>query len=132
MNFCWKRVGTWVLTTALLAACAEADRSQIFDTVTSPHGDYILNAIVIEPWIPQGPYFVALDLTSTKNATPQRLIKTELAYDGVPFTRKNIGVRWTADYTALVCLRASDRPDQGVQITVHGDGTAVAQLRTGC
>ena len=113
-------------------ACSETDRSQVFDTITAPHGDYTLRAVVIEPWIPQGPYYVALDLTNTKLAVSQRLIKTKLAYDGVPFTKKNIGIRWTGDHAALACLRATDRPDQGVQITVRDDGTANAELRTGC
>ena len=120
------------ISAILLVACSEADRAKVFDTAQSPHGDYTLTATVIEPWYPQGPYYVALDLIRAKNAVSERLLKTTLAYDGVPFTKKNIGIRWTGDHAALACLRATDRPDKGIQITVHEDATVSTQLRVGC
>ncbi len=115
-----------------LFGCAEADRASVFDAVSSPRGDYTLNAIVIEPWFPQGAYRVRLDLVHRVTGQTERLVTTNLAYDGVAFTRQNIGVRWTGDSTVLACLRATDRPDQGIQITLESGKAATVRHRTGC
>ena len=119
------------VTSIWFGGCTEASRTQQFDVVISPHREYTLIAAVIEPWFPQGPYYVSLSLQQG-NAAPQLLVKTELAYDGVPFTKTNIGVRWTGDREAFACLRATDRPDKAVQIIVEGDHTVRTTLRTGC
>jgi hypothetical protein len=132
------RVGTLFLQACaaglllVIVGCSETDRTQTFDTVLSPHGEFALIADVIDPWFPQGPHYVAIAVRMAPDAPPRRLVKTELAYDGVPFTRTNIGIRWTSDRTALVCLRATDRPDKGVLVTIEADGTPRAELRQGC
>jgi hypothetical protein len=121
-----------LLITGVGCGCAERDRTQLFETVTSPGGEYALNAYVIEPWFPHGPHQVALDLKNLNTATEVRLLAAELAYDGVPFTKKNIGLRWTGDHSAVVCLSATDRPDKAVQISVDNSGTGRVEMRTGC
>ena len=122
----------WLAALGLIGACSDASRTQEFAAVASPHGDYTLVAAVIEPWFPQGPYLVSLALKVTASGQVQPLIKTDLAYDGVPFTTKNIAVRWTGAREALACLRASDRPDKAVQVTVAPDGQAQVIMRPGC
>ncbi|MSR15703.1 MAG: hypothetical protein EXR86_14350 [Gammaproteobacteria bacterium] len=130
----WSGLRAQLLATLalMLAGCAESNRTIVFDTVAAPRGDYTLVALVITPWFPQGPHQVALDLIQTADGGTERLIKTSLAYDGVPFTKQNIGLRWTADHSALVCLRATDRPDQGVQITVETGQPTKVQHRHRC
>lgn len=117
---------------ALVAGCGDAARTTLFDSAAAPDGAHTLNAYVIEPWFPQGPHRVRLTLESREGGDPIPLLETPLAWDGVPFTKRNIGLRWTGPRTALVCLSATDRPDQGVQITIDADGSARAVLRQGC
>ncbi|MGD9601388.1 MAG: hypothetical protein AB7O21_09340 [Gammaproteobacteria bacterium] len=114
------------------AGCAESERSTVFESLASPSGDFVLTATVIAPWFPQGPHQVALDLTAARTGERQPLLKSELAYDGVPFTRRNIAMRWTSERAAFVCLSATDRPDKGIQITVPPAGAARVEVRTGC
>lgn len=115
-----------------LPGCGEATRTTLFDSAAAPDGAHTLNAYVIEPWFPQGPHVVRLELVRREGGAPIPLLDTPLAWDGVPFTKRNIGLRWTGPHTALVCLSATDRPDQGVQITIDADGAARAVLRQGC
>lgn len=126
------RVAIVVAGACLLAGCGEASRTTLFDSAAAPGGAHTLQAYVIEPWFPQGPHIVRLELARREGGPATRLLDTPLAWDGVPFTKKNIGLRWTGPRTALVCLSATDRPDQGVQITLEADGSAHAVLRDGC
>ena len=116
---------------ALLTACAEADRAQDFASLPSPGGGHLLTATVVEPWFPQGPWQVVIYVQSGADAPRLEVARAKLAYDGVPFTRHNIGMRWTAERTALVCLRAADRPDKSVFVDVRG-ATPTGELRDGC
>lgn len=115
----------------VFAACAEADREHEFESLNSPRNDFQLIATVIEPWFPQGPHQVAVYVRIVQTGLSQQVAKTELAYDGIPFTKNNIAIRWISDEAALVCLRATDRPDKGVRVTVH-QGQPKAELRAGC
>ena len=116
----------------LLTGCSEAGRTTEFDAAEAPSGEHRLIALIIEPWFPQGPHEVVLALESPPGGARQELLRTELAYDGVPFTRRNIGLRWTSARTAVVCLSATDRPDKGVRISVPEKGPAVMTLKEGC
>lgn len=116
----------------LLIGCSEAGRTTEFDVAEAPSGQHRLIALIIEPWFPQGPHEVVLVLESPPGGARQELLRTELAYDGVPFTRRNIALRWTSAQTAVVCLSATDRPDKGVRITVAETGPGVATLKEGC
>ena len=120
-----------LLTACLLAACDQAGREQDFEALGSPRGDLILTTTVIAPWLPLGQHRVVVYLQVGREAARQRLASTELAYDGVPFTRQNIAMRWVADDEALVCLRASDRPDKSFHVKVEGE-QATARLAPGC
>lgn len=129
--------GIWQTATLAFAGmtitgCSEADRTRLFDAAKSPHGDYTLNAYVIDPWFPHGPHHVTLELQAQKTGAREQLLKTDLAHDGVPFTKRNIGLRWTGERAAFVCLSATDRPDKGIQITVSEAGVARTEMRTGC
>ncbi len=115
-----------------LAGCSEAGRTHEFDVAESPSGQHRLIALVIEPWFPQGPHEVVLVLENLPAGDRQELLRTVLAYDGVPFTRRNIGLRWTSPRSAVVCLSATDRPDKGVRITVPETGPVLATLKEGC
>jgi len=121
-----------LFASALLGGCSEAGRTSQFDVAEAPSGQHRLIALIIEPWFPQGPHEVVLVLESVADGTREELLRTELAYDGVPFTRRNIGLRWTSPRSAVVCLSATDRPDKGVRITVPETGPAVATLKEGC
>ena len=120
-----------LLSACLLVACDQAGREQDFEALGSPRGDLILITTVIAPWLPLGQHRVAVYLQVGREAARQRLASTELAYDGVPFTRQNIAMRWVADDEALVCLRASDRPDKSFHVKVEGE-QATARLAPGC
>src|SRR5512137_368526 len=81
----------------LLTACSEADRATDFASLTAPRGDYVLTATVIAPWFPEGPHQVVVSVQLDAKSPRIELARTSLAYDGVPFTRQNIGMRWTSD-----------------------------------
>lgn len=117
---------------SLCIGCSEAARTTVFESATSPHGEYTLTTSVVAPWFPHGPHFVSLELLKNQSGAREQLLKTELAYDGVPFTKRNINLRWTGERSAFLCLSATDRPDKGVQITLLRSGAARAELRTGC
>ena len=127
-----RRAATLLLAAWITTGCSEASRTSVFETALSPHGDYTLTAYVIEPWFPHGPHHIALELHDQKADTREQLLKTELAYDGVPFTKRNIGLRWTGERSAFMCLSATDRPDKGVQITLPRTGASRVVLRKGC
>ena len=116
---------------ALLVACGNAGREQDFEALGSPRGDLVLVTTVIAPRLPFGPHRVAIYLQVGRDAVRQRLGSAELAYEGVPYTRQNIAMRWVADDEALVCLRASDRPDRSFHVKVEGE-QATAKLAPGC
>jgi len=121
-----------LLFLGLLAACSEAERTTLFEAQPSPRGDYTLEIYVIEPWLRHGPHRIAIELLQPESGGRQRLVDTTLAYDGVPFTKRNIGVRWTGERAAFVCLSATDRPDQGIQITLSPGVPARIETRRGC
>ena len=116
---------------ALATACTRGAPEQDFETLGSPRGDIILVTTVTAPRLPFGPHRVAVYVQVGRDAARQRLGSAELAYDGVPFTRQNIAMRWVADDEALVCLRASDRPDRSFHVKVEGE-QATAKLAPGC
>ena len=115
----------------MLMACSEADRATDFESLTAPRGDYVLTTTVIEPWFPHGPHQVVVSVQLDAKSPRVELARTSLAYDGVPFTRQNIGMRWTSDEEALVCLRATDRPDRSVHVNMRQQPPSGA-LRDGC
>lgn len=121
-----------LLILGLLAGCSEAGRTTEFGAADSPSGEHRLIALIVEPWFPQGPHEVVLVLERVPGGAREELLRTELAYDGVPFTERNIGLRWTSPQTAVVCLSATDRPDKGVRIAVPPGGAATAVLKEGC
>ncbi len=127
----WGRGGLLALA-ALLVACAESTRTTLFESLPSPQRDFTLDVFVIEPWFPQGPYRIAIELVRGADNARERLVDTTLAYDGVPFTKQNIAARWIGARAAFVCLSATDRPDQGIQISASADAPAVVEQRTGC
>ena len=118
---------------ALLTGCSsEAERTSEFDHADSPAGTHRLLALTIEPRFPQGPHQVALEIEDLASHQRQRLLQTELAWDGVPFTRRNIALRWTTPRSAVMCLSATDRPDKAVRVTLDEQGQARAEMREGC
>lgn len=122
-----------LLIAALLIGCSsEAERTAEFDHADSPQGTHRLLALIIEPRFPQGPHEVALEVEDLSSHTRRRLLQTELAWDGVPFTRRNIALRWTTPRSAVMCLSATDRPDKAVRVTVGEDGEVRAEMREGC
>lgn len=120
-----------LLTACALAACSGGGREQDFEALGSPRGDLILVTTVTAPRLPFGPHRVSVYMQVGRDAARQRLASAPLANDGVPFTRQNIAMRWVADDEALVCLRASDRPDQSFHVKVEGE-QATAKLEPGC
>jgi hypothetical protein len=107
------------LFVSLAAACSEAGRATDFASLTAPGGQYVLTTTVIAPWFPQGPHKVVVYVQLDAQSPRIELARTSLAYDGVPFSRHNIGMRWTSEDEALVCLRATDRPDKSVHVNMR-------------
>ena len=128
-QFRWRALALMLV----LAGCSsEAERTSEFDHIDSPQGAYRLVALVITPRFPQGPHQVVLEVETLATHARQRVLQTELAWDGVPFTHRNIALRWTTPSSAVVCLSATDRPDKAVRIAVDNEGKALAELKDGC
>jgi len=121
----------FVALAGLVAACDEAGRATDFASLTAPGGRYVLTTTVIAPWFPQGPHQVVVYVQLDAQAPRVELARASLAYDGVPFTRHNIGMRWTSDDEALVCLRATDRPDRSVHVNMRRQPPS-GELHDGC
>ena len=124
-------------TTALLAlllvlsACGNDAGERDFAVLPAPRADIILVTTVTPPVLPFGPHRVTVYVQVGRQAVRQRLGAATLASDGVPFTPQQIGMRWVADDEALICLRATDRPDQSFHVKVEGE-QATARLAPGC
>ena len=110
-----------------MIGCAQTESE--FDRKRSPHGEADLIVTVAEPMLPHGKFKIAIYL-AIEGGTPKQLLTTAMENDGVPFTKKNIGLRWTSATQALVCLRPTDLPDKGVFVTLGEEPTA--EIRTGC
>lgn len=111
-----------------LTACGGTERE--FETALSPDGAYELSITVTEPSLPHARHVVTVYVKSAEADRRHELIKTKLANDGVPFTSRNIGLRWTGATTALVCLRPTDLPDRAVHVNVAK--TPSAEIKQGC
>ncbi|MCB1746256.1 MAG: hypothetical protein H6977_10805 [Gammaproteobacteria bacterium] len=109
-----------------LTACGTREEV-VFSDTPSPDGAWTLRLTVAESRMPQGPFHVRAYLYAGDDpARATRLLDTTLANDGVPFTRTNLAVRWTDARAALLCLRATDRPDRGWRIETGDAPRAVA------
>lgn len=110
-----------LLVALLLAGCG-AGEATVFDQVASPDGRWLLTITVAEPRGLEGPFYVAArlgpaDAVPATGALPgEPVFETKLENDGVPFTRRNISARWNGATSALLCLRATDRPDRGIRL----------------
>jgi len=113
-----------VALTGLVVACGTGEE-RIFTEVVSPDGGWTLRVTVKKARMPQGPFFVTVYLVPATSSVAVKVFTTTLANDGVPFTHNEIAPRWTSTATALLCLRASDRPDQGLRIDVAPQPRAV-------
>ena len=112
---------------ALLISCAQPETE--FDRKRSPNGDADLIVNVAEPMLPHGKHKIIVYL-AMQGELPSKLLETSMENDGVPFTKKNIGLRWTSPNQALVCLRPTDLADQAV-VVILGERPS-AELRPGC
>ena len=111
-----------------LVACAGTESD--FESLESPDGKNRLIVTVTEPALPHALHKVTAYIEASGSGIRQKLLESPLANDGVPFSAKNIGVRWTSATTALVCLRPTDMADLGMRIDVSG--TPSAELKPGC
>ena len=118
-------------TLVFVCACSEQNRATDFESLIAPGGDAVLTTTVVAPWFPQGPHQVVIYIQPNATAPRIEVARTELAYDGVPFTQRNIGMRWIGATDALVCLRATDRPDRSVHVNVRHQ-PPTGELRDGC
>ncbi len=121
-------VGVLGACALLLSACGGTESD--FESVESPNGKFVLIVTVTEPALPHALHKVTAYVEATGSGIREKLLESPLANDGVPFTAKNIGVRWTSATTALVCLRPTDMADHGIRIDVSG--TPSAELKPGC
>ena len=112
----------------VLVACSGTESD--FESIESPDGKFTLIVTVTEPAVPHALHKVTAYIQAAGSSTRQMLLESPLANDGVPFTTRNIGVRWTGVTAALVCLRPTDLPDQGIRIDVSG--TPSAEIKSGC
>lgn len=112
-----------LLTLAVLAGCG-GGVEETFSETTSPDGQWVLRITVAEPSGPQSKFGVVAYVESAAGTTTE-VLRTTLENDGVPFTSTNIAPRWIAASTALLCLRATDRPDRGLRIETGAEPRAV-------
>jgi hypothetical protein len=112
----------------VLSGCGGVERE--FNTLRSPGGEFELVVTVTEPALPHARHRVAIYLQENGSTSRSKLLETRLANDGVPFTDRNIGVRWTSPTSALVCLRPTDLPDRGIRIRTAEPPTAT--IKMGC
>lgn len=117
-----KAIGVW-LSLVLLSACG-AGEAELFSEHRSPGGEMILQVTVAPPRMPHAGYTVAAVVVAA-NQAPVTVYETILENDGVPFTSHNIAARWISSNKALLCLRATDRPDRGVRIETGTEPHAV-------
>lgn len=119
---------TFAVCLLALVACAGTESD--FEAVESPDGKYTLIVTVTEPGLPHALHKVTAYIEARGSGTRQMLLEAPLANDGVPFTARNIGVRWISATSALVCLRPTDLPDHGIRVDVSG--TPSAEIKPGC
>jgi len=119
-----------MLCIVILALTGCGGTESDFEIAPSPDGRYNLVVTVTVPALPYARHIVTVYLTTAGDDARRRLIETKLANDGVPFTDKNIGVRWIGKTSALVCLRPTDLADQGIRINVAGEPSA--EIKPGC
>lgn len=112
----------------LLGACGGVETD--FAAIDSPGGEFRLAVTVTVPALPHARHTVSAYLERAGSGEREMLIETKLANDGVPFTDRNIGIRWTGKTTALICLRPTDLADRGIRIDVNGTPQAV--IKPGC
>ena len=110
-----------------VASCTQSESE--FDRKRSPNGEAELIVNVSEPLLPHGKYKILVYL-AVQGGKPNKLLETSMENDGVPFTKKNIGLRWTSPKQALVCLRPTDLADEAVVVTLADPPRA--ELRPGC
>lgn len=110
-----RRLPAAALLAGLLAGCGAGEET-VFETVSSPGGDYALRVTVAESRMPHGRFHVRAYVVPEGAADGTRVLDTTLENDGVPFTRRNLAVRWTGPQAALICLRATDLPDRGFRV----------------
>ena len=127
MNSLAYRLPAVTFVIMLAASCTQPETE--FDRKRSPHGEADLIVNVAEPMLPHGKHTIIVYI-AMKNSPPMKLLETKMENDGVPFTKKNIGLRWTSASQALVCLRPTDLVDQAVVVSL-GDPPS-ATLRPGC
>ncbi|MEM7465735.1 MAG: hypothetical protein AAF387_02495 [Pseudomonadota bacterium] len=125
-NRCALRV-TLSLIVSLLISCSQPETE--FDRKRSPHGEADLIVNVAEPILPHGKHKILI-YVALNGGDAIKVLETTMENDGVPFTKKNIGLRWTSTSRALVCLRPTDLADQGVVVTLGEPPSA--ELRPGC
>ena len=123
----WGR-GVLVVCVMALVACSGTESD--FESIESPDGKFTLIVTVTEPGLPHTLHKVTAYVEAQGSGVRQMLMESPLANDGVPFTARNIGVRWTSATTALVCLRPTDLPDNGIRIDVSGTPSAI--IEPGC
>ena len=110
-----------------VTSCAQTGTE--FDRKRSPRGEADLIVNVSEPFLPHGKHKIIVYL-AVQGGAPSKLLETSMENDGVPFTKKNIGLRWTSPKQALVCLRPTDLADEAVVVTLADPPRA--ELRPGC
>lgn len=108
------RLPVLVSVLLLLMACGAGEEST-FVKNSSPGGEHELHVAIAEPKLGQGKSYVRVYLKEKPGAP---IYETRLENDGVPFTARNLALRWTGASSALLCLRATDRPDRGVRINL--------------
>jgi hypothetical protein len=118
---------TYSILLAAVIGCSQVESE--FDRKRSPHGEADLIVTVAESALPHGKFKIFVYI-AINGGVPEQIAATTMENDGVPFTKKNIGLRWTSAKQALVCLRPTDLADRGVFVTL-GDKPS-AEIRTGC
>ena len=110
--------------------CGCSGTQQEFDRATSPGGEFDLVVLETEPGLPHARHTISVIVIENASGESHTLAVEKMQNDGVPFTSRNIGLRWTSKTTALVCLRPTDIADVGIRINVNGAPSA--ETRPGC
>lgn len=115
----WRPIAVLCCSYLACSACSVPEE-QTFDSSASPNGRYTVTVTVTEPWIPHGRFKITAYVADEETGVTERIVTRTLENDGVPFTGKNIALRWISEHIALICLRSTDLRDEGIRITVNG------------
>ena len=98
-----------------LSACTDAGE-QLLGDFAAPAGDYHLRVTHSSGWLPRSPFILRLYLLPRGETQPTRVVETEMANTGAPFSADHIALKWVAARTVLLCVKPPTAPTHGLRV----------------